>query len=62
MAEIQAERKNRIETPPEQGRNGAGKDHARPDEKSAEKDDPEKEQEKKPTKHFKWTPLKIVLL
>jgi membrane fusion protein (multidrug efflux system) len=62
MAEIQAEHENKIETPPQEGRNGADQDHDRRNEKSAEKNDPAKEPEKKPKKPFKWTPLKIALL
>ena len=62
MAEIQAEHENRIEKPPEQGRNGVVENHDKPAERSVEKSDPGKEREKKPTKPFKWTPFKIVLL
>jgi len=60
MAEIQAEHENRIENPPQQGRNGV--DHEKPREESVEKDDAGKEPEKRLTKPFKWTPFKIVLL
>ncbi len=62
MAEIQAEHENRIEKPPQQGRNGVGQDHEKSDEKSTEKDDAGKEQKRKPRKPFKWTPLKIGLM
>jgi membrane fusion protein, multidrug efflux system len=62
MAEIQAEHENRIENPPPRGRNGADQDHDKLNERGAEKNDAGKEQEKKQTKPFQWTPLKIVLL
>lgn len=62
MAETKTERENRIESPPKEGRNGAGQDHDGRNEKSAEMDDHGKEPDKKPAKPFKWTPLKIVLL
>jgi membrane fusion protein (multidrug efflux system) len=62
MAEIQAENENGIENPPQQDRNGAGQNGEKPREKTAEKDDAGKEPDKKPTKPFKWTPFKVVLL
>jgi membrane fusion protein (multidrug efflux system) len=62
MAEIEAELKNGIGHPPEEGREGVGPDQDKPREKSSEQGDHEKKPENKPKKPFKWTPLKIVLL
>jgi membrane fusion protein (multidrug efflux system) len=62
MAETQAEHENRIENPPQPGRNGVAQNHETPKEKSAEKDNVGNDSTKKLGKPFKWTPLKIALL
>ena len=65
MAETQTEQEKPTESPPPEGRNGATPERGKPDEtekESKETGDKKVDQEKKPKKPVKWTPLKIALL
>jgi len=62
MAEIKTERENGIDHSPQQRGDSVDRDKNSSNQKNTDKDGPEKEQEKKPKKPFKWTPLKIALL
>ena len=62
MAEIKAEHENGVGHSPERGREGVDPIQDRASKKSPEQSETGKEPAKKPTRPFKWSPLKIVLL
>jgi len=62
MAEIQIERDNRNEQSAQGHRNGGVESPNRSDIKNSNKNDSKNEPEKKPSKPFRWTPLKIILM